>query len=263
MAHLGHLGYLLADHRMICFGSNSCTAFARLGGQRQKTKVGHQMDSTSPSQNVHPLLPLQYPPAPPPLRPNPNNWWDIPAPPTISPPALAAPAASTLPPWGLTPAPSATKPTHRPGAPLPTNSTTDPTPITPHPTQMASVGPPAGGSRPEIGGQPHAAGYDKAENPPERPVKPEAPTTKQAERSSRGSAGSQGASGKRQSPKARGSRGHGTKEGKGGDGGSGHSQPAVPPGLRGLRAAAAVVPARRAAQEPQRLRMPHGVTPNA
>ena len=32
MAHLGHLGYVLADHRMICLGSNSCTAFARRGG---------------------------------------------------------------------------------------------------------------------------------------------------------------------------------------------------------------------------------------
>ena len=30
--HLGHLGYLLADHRMICFGSNACSAFARRGG---------------------------------------------------------------------------------------------------------------------------------------------------------------------------------------------------------------------------------------
>ena len=32
VAHLGHLGYLLAGHRMICFSSNSCTAFARRGG---------------------------------------------------------------------------------------------------------------------------------------------------------------------------------------------------------------------------------------
>ena len=32
MAHLGHLGYLLADHRMICFGSHSCTACALRGG---------------------------------------------------------------------------------------------------------------------------------------------------------------------------------------------------------------------------------------
>ena len=32
VAHLGHLGYLLADHRMICFGSNVCSAFVRRGG---------------------------------------------------------------------------------------------------------------------------------------------------------------------------------------------------------------------------------------
>ena len=32
VVHLGHLGYLLADHRMICFGSNACSAFARRGG---------------------------------------------------------------------------------------------------------------------------------------------------------------------------------------------------------------------------------------
>ena len=31
VAHLGHLGYLITDHRMICFGGNSCTAFARRG----------------------------------------------------------------------------------------------------------------------------------------------------------------------------------------------------------------------------------------
>ena len=31
MTHVGHLGNLLADHRMIYFGSNSCTAFARRG----------------------------------------------------------------------------------------------------------------------------------------------------------------------------------------------------------------------------------------
>ena len=32
VTHLGHLGYLLANHRMICFGSNACSAFARWGG---------------------------------------------------------------------------------------------------------------------------------------------------------------------------------------------------------------------------------------
>ena len=32
VAHLYYLGYFLADHRMICFGSNSCNAFARRGG---------------------------------------------------------------------------------------------------------------------------------------------------------------------------------------------------------------------------------------
>ena len=85
----------------------------------------------------------------------------------------------------------------------------------------------------------------------------------QAGGSLRGSAGSQGASGKRQSPEARGSGGHGKKKGKGGDGGNGPSQPAVPPGLRGLRAAAAVLPAKREAPTPQRLRMPQGVPPNA
>ena len=32
MAHLCHLGYLLADHRMICLGSNSCATFSWRGG---------------------------------------------------------------------------------------------------------------------------------------------------------------------------------------------------------------------------------------
>ena len=31
VAHQGHLGYLIADHRMICFGSNACSAFAWQG----------------------------------------------------------------------------------------------------------------------------------------------------------------------------------------------------------------------------------------
>ena len=38
VAHLGDLGYLLADHRMICFGSNAHTAFARRGGPRQRER---------------------------------------------------------------------------------------------------------------------------------------------------------------------------------------------------------------------------------
>ena len=32
VAHLGHLGYVLAEHRMICLGENACSAFARRGG---------------------------------------------------------------------------------------------------------------------------------------------------------------------------------------------------------------------------------------
>ena len=32
MAHPGHLGYLLADRRMLCFSSSFCTAFAPGGG---------------------------------------------------------------------------------------------------------------------------------------------------------------------------------------------------------------------------------------
>ena len=32
MAHLVLLGYLFADSRLICFGSNSCTPVARRGG---------------------------------------------------------------------------------------------------------------------------------------------------------------------------------------------------------------------------------------
>ena len=39
MAHLGHLDYLLADHRMICFGSNSCTKFAGRGGHASRNVV--------------------------------------------------------------------------------------------------------------------------------------------------------------------------------------------------------------------------------
>ena len=39
MAHLGHLGYLLTDHRMICFGSSSCTAVARRGGHASGNMV--------------------------------------------------------------------------------------------------------------------------------------------------------------------------------------------------------------------------------
>ena len=35
-SRLGHLGYLLADHRMICFSSNTCTTYARRGVPPQR-----------------------------------------------------------------------------------------------------------------------------------------------------------------------------------------------------------------------------------
>ena len=114
-------------------------------------------------------------------------------PPTTSPPPLAAPVASTLPPRDTHHTPSATTTNHPSDAPASTPSTTDPTPTTPHPTQTAVAGPPAGSSKPETDGQPRATRHDQAEIPPERPAKPDAPATMQAGGSSHGSAGSQGA----------------------------------------------------------------------
>ena len=40
MAHLGHLGYDLADHRMICFGSKllHCICMAGVGGPRHRER---------------------------------------------------------------------------------------------------------------------------------------------------------------------------------------------------------------------------------
>ena len=38
-----------------------------------KTKVGHQMESNSSSQTSHSLMPLQFPPVPPPLHPSPTT----------------------------------------------------------------------------------------------------------------------------------------------------------------------------------------------
>ena len=222
---------------------------------RRRSSGGIELTPTDLPLLAAPAVPTSPATTPPQLR--------NPAPPTASPPHLPAWVASALPPRDPNHTPSATKPTHPPDAPMPTPSNTDPTPTTPHPTQTAVAGPPAGSSKPETGGQPPAARHDEAEMPLERPAKPDAPATKQAGGSSHGSAGPQGASGKRKSPKARGSRGQGKKKGKGGDGGSGPSQPAVPPGLRGLRAAAAVAPAGRAAPAPQRLRMPQCVPPNA
>ena len=100
---------------------------------KQITKVGHQMDSTTPLQTLHPLLPLQYPPDPLPLHTS-LKTQHLPQPPR---PPLAAPADSTLSPRGPNHAPSASTPTHPSDAPTLTPSSNDPTPTTPHPTQTA------------------------------------------------------------------------------------------------------------------------------
>ena len=137
---------------------------------------------------------------------------------------------------------------HPSDAPMSTGSTTSPTPTTPHLTQKAVPGPPAGSSKPETGGQPLAARNDQAENPPERPAKPDAPAIEQAGGSLRGSAGSQRASDKRQSPKARGSWDTGKKKEKGLPSLEGMAA-AAPCNLGCLRASAVCV-------QPQSLRKP-------
>ena len=58
MANLGHLGYLLADHRMITFSRNCCTAFARTGatlGNRGAAGGARQAHQTS-----HPRVPCGH-----------------------------------------------------------------------------------------------------------------------------------------------------------------------------------------------------------